>query len=166
VGARTFDSEIQIDSWDRWIFRGNEITQEEILKYFRSRLRENEHGIYIENEFGELRENGYVRVEGFPCHILRVLREEENLVFMTDAGFQAPLEAWDLLRTENDLLFASRLDAPRIRYRLDWTAATNLSEYLLEMDSSFYLSFGSVQREIPLFPGSLFVPIPTNFDFA
>lgn len=59
--------DVWIDDRDRWRFKGEIISNEEILQYFKANLRRDEEGFFIENRWGEKREFGYLRgVFGFP----------------------------------------------------------------------------------------------------
>ena len=44
---RKFDSEIRISQSGDWIFRGQKITQENVLEFFKKNIIEDEFGIYI-----------------------------------------------------------------------------------------------------------------------
>jgi hypothetical protein len=73
---RIFDSEIIITEANKWMFRGNEITLDSVLKFFKENLSEDEEGIFITNTYGNLTEKGYVTCMGFPLQFIRW--EEEN----------------------------------------------------------------------------------------
>jgi len=164
--ARIFDSEIKIDSYDRWFFRGNEITQGEILKYFRQNLRQSDQGVYIHNQFGELVENGYLHIEGFPAHIIHVKFEGGLGYLQTDAGEWIPETDWEIFRSRDDSIFVTKSVEDKIRYRFDWNAASVLSQYLYEEGEAVYIQFDKVAREVIDFNASLLVDLPKSFDFV
>ncbi|TGN21084.1 hypothetical protein [Leptospira idonii] len=160
---RKFDSEIRIDQKDRWIFRGNEITQQEILKYFRQNLHQNDAGVYIENAFGLLRENGYLEITGFPCHVLQVKQENGELQFLTDDEKLHDLSNFEIYHTLDDSLIGISSFQDKIKYRFTWTAASDLSEFLEEEGDVSYLKIGDLRMEIPLYEGEIGIPLPQNY---
>lgn len=163
---RKFDSEITIDPFDRWIFRGNEITQPNVLKYFRENLKQNSHGVYIENVFGELSENGYLSIQGFPCHILNVKEEDGEILFFSDDGRVTLESSWEIFQTQEGSVFALEPDRFRILYRFDWNAASALAQHLEEEGESVYFKTPFTKREILVLPESIEIPLPSNFDFV
>ncbi len=163
MAARRFDSEIIIDKQDRWTFRGNQITQPEILKYFRSSLKVSEDGIFIENVFGELSENGYVRAIGYPCHIINIGMDEEGLVFYADDDKYYKFPEFELYQTKDDCIIGIDSEKPLIKYRFDWNAASQLAEYLEEENGITYLLLGDVKMELPTYEGEIEVPLPASY---
>ncbi|HNI96239.1 MAG TPA: hypothetical protein PL169_09245, partial [Leptospiraceae bacterium] len=69
---RIFDCEIRIDENSRWFFRGNEIIHENVLRHFKENLGEDEKGIFILNQYGDLTEKGYLYSEGFPLRLVSI----------------------------------------------------------------------------------------------
>lgn len=103
---RRFNSEIFVDSEDRWIFQGNRIDQKEILAYFRQNLREDELGIYIDNRFGEWTENGYLELEGYPIHLIECKESEGTLFFLAESDRSYALKDLMFAIDINGCLFA------------------------------------------------------------
>lgn len=160
---RIFDSEIYIDTHDKWIFRGNEITKEEILHYFRSNLVSSNDGVYIYNTFGDLSEHGYIQIYGFPCHILHVEWEDEQLIFYTDDGKELPFGLLEIYESETYGIIALDPTKEKIKYRFNWNAAKDLSKYLIEDDSGIYLELNGEKIAIPKWEGEITVPLPHTF---
>ncbi len=163
---RKFDSEITIDSFDRWIFRGNEITHPSILRYFRENLKENSHGVYIENVFGELSENGYLSISGYPCHITNILEQDGEILFTSDDGRVTLESQWEIFQSPDGNVFALDPERPKILFRFDWNAATSLANYLEEEGDSVYFKTPLISREILVHSDPIEILLPTNFDFA
>jgi hypothetical protein len=92
TSPRIFDSEIIITRNSKWIFRGNEITLDSVLKYFKENLFEDEKGVFISNRYGELSEKGYVTLEGFALKIIGYEEEEDNLTLLGDNSQKLSLE--------------------------------------------------------------------------
>ncbi len=162
--TRIFDSEIYIDKHDKWIFRGNEITKEEILLYFRSNLVSNDKGVYIYNTFGTLSEHGYVQIYGFPCHILHVEWKEEQLVFFTDDGKELPFGVLEIYESDAFGIIAMDPSQDKIKYRFNWNAAKDLSKFLIEDEMDIYLELNGAKISIPKWEGEITVPLPVNFE--
>ncbi|WP_411823503.1 hypothetical protein [Leptospira sp. 'Mane'] len=160
---RKFDSEIAVDAHDRWIFRETEITQEDILKYFRANLHQNEKGVYIENVFGELKENGYLAIHGFPCHITKVISEDSKLQFHADDGKVFSFSEIEIYQTPNGSIIGVGPLQDKIKYRFNWNAATDFAEFIVEEESKSFLKIGDIYMEIPLYSERTEVPLPADY---
>ncbi|MCW7503186.1 hypothetical protein [Leptospira paudalimensis] len=160
---RKFDSEIYISPADEWIFRGNPIDKEEILTYFRNNLHGNEKGVYIENTFGELSEHGYIKIDGFPCHVLHVEVTEGEISFITDDGRSYLFGEFEIYETKDGGILGLRSNEERIKYRFTWNAAKELSDLLIEEDGLTYLDWKGVKMQIPMYEGEVTVPLPTDY---
>jgi hypothetical protein len=164
MSARKFDSEIRIDPLDRWIFRDIEITQPQILKYFRQNLKQNENGIFIENVFGELSENGYLEVKGFPCHIVTVREEDGELYFVCDDDKVYKFPEFEIYQTKDDQLIGFQSHQDGIKFRFDWNSASHLAEYLEEEGERIYFILGDLKMELPIYEGEIEVSLPSSYD--
>ncbi|TGM57400.1 hypothetical protein EHQ91_00650 [Leptospira biflexa] len=160
---RKFDSEIYVAPNDEWIFRGNPIEKEEILTYFRNNLHGNEKGVYIENTFGELSEHGYLKIDGFPCHVLHIEVTPTEIVFITDDGRTYPFGEFEIYETEDGGILGVRAEEERIKYRFTWNAAKELSDLLTEEEGGTYLDWKGVRMEIPKYVGEVNVPLPADY---
>jgi len=133
---RKFDSEIVVTSDDRWIFRGNEIVQEDILSYFRSNLKQDESGVFIDNRFGELEEHGYLTLYGYPVHVTYVSEEGGTLFFTTDASKTLGLDDVQIVLKEDGQLILYEKGYEKIQYRFTRTAAGQLANWIQEAPDS------------------------------
>ena len=63
--------EVYVNQAGVWYFRSNPIDNQSILNYFKQNLKRDKEGLYyIENRFGERKEEGYIQgVAGFPFQI-------------------------------------------------------------------------------------------------
>ncbi|EMY60498.1 hypothetical protein [Leptospira terpstrae] len=161
--ARIFDSEIYISPTDEWIFRENKIDKEEILQYFRNNLHGNEKGVYIENKFGDLSEHGYIRIDGFPCHVLHVELTNSGMVFFTDDGRSYPFGEFEIYETSDGGLLGLRSTEEKVKYRFTWNAARELSDHLEEEGGVTYLEWNGVKMEVPKYTGEILVPLPIDY---
>jgi len=146
--ARKFFSEITINPRDEWVFRGNEIHQEEILKYFRANLKEDSDGVYIKNVFGELEENGYIESNGYPLHIVRVSEEGGTLFFSTDADLTLEWDDVQLFTDLSENLILQKKDESKIFYRLNSNAGGQLSEWIIENGDCFEIHHHNEKMKI------------------
>ena len=137
--SRKFDSEICINAQDEWMFHGNSIIQEKILSYFRSNLKEDQDGVYILNQFGELEEHGYLKIEGYPLHITNVTDEEGTLFFSSDSGISLKINDVELLLNNNQNLILRNKNHQRIFQRLSNHAAVQLAEWIEETDNGYLI---------------------------
>ncbi len=160
---RQFDSEIYIAPNDEWIFRGNTIDKEEILTYFRANLHGNEKGVYIQNTFGELSEHGYIKIDGYPCHVLHIETSPDEIVFITDDGRSYPFGEFEIYETIEGGILGLRAVEERIKYRFTWNAAKELSDLLTEEDGVTYLDWNGVKMEIPKYKGEIQVSLPADY---
>lgn len=160
---RIFDSEIYISPKDDWIFRGNTIDKLEILTYFRNNLHGNEKGVYIQNTFGELSEHGYVKIDGYPCHVLHIEVTPDEILFLTDDGRNYPFGEFEIYETKEGGILGVRSVEEKIKYRFTWNAAKELSDILTEEDGVTYLDWKGVKMEIPVYAGEIKVPLPTDY---
>ncbi|AJR15727.1 hypothetical protein LIL_13125 [Leptospira interrogans serovar Linhai str. 56609] len=149
---RRFNSEIFVDSEDRWIFRGNRIDQKEILSYFRQNLHEDELGIYIDNCFGELRENGYLELEGYPIHLIACKESEDTLFFFAESNLVYLLKDLIFALDVNGCLFAKTLNHKKLKFRLDRNCLSDLSPFLEETIDGTEIRFQG--KSIPILESS------------
>ncbi|MDV6234707.1 hypothetical protein CH379_003565 [Leptospira ellisii] len=163
VPPRRFDSEIFVDTEDRWIFRGNRIDQKEVLSYFRKNLKEDEAGVYIDNRFGDLSENGYVTIQGYPIHLTACRERENTLFFLAESDESFPLETLRFALDANGCLFARAKDKHKIKFRPDRNCLSDLSSFLEETAAGTEIRFRGTS--IPIFESgeSPEVPLPAAF---
>ncbi|GBF50714.1 hypothetical protein LPTSP4_22410 [Leptospira ryugenii] len=163
MSPRKFDSEIKIDPYDRWIFRGNEITKEEILRYFRENLHQTEEAVYIQNVFGNLSEHGFLEIQGYPCHVLHLEIEGEELLLYCDDGKQFRFPDFEIYQTKEGALMGIHSSQPLVKYRFTWNAAKELGDILEESNDSIYFKFGEIKMELPIYEGEVPVPLPNSY---
>ncbi|MDZ4727340.1 MAG: hypothetical protein SH817_14375 [Leptospira sp.] len=164
MAPRKFNSEIEVDDLDRWIFRENEITQNEILAYFRQNLKQTQTGIYIQNVFGELSEHGFVNVIGYPCHVLGIETKDGSIFFHCDDLKTFEFPDFEIYQTPKGELIGIHSESPLIKYRFNWNAAGDLGEYLEEEGDATYLKIDDIYMELPIYLEAVSVPVPISFD--
>ncbi|TGL97394.1 hypothetical protein EHQ76_14765 [Leptospira barantonii] len=160
---RKFNSEIFVDSEDRWIFRGNRIDQKEVLSYFRQNLKEDEIGIYIDNRFGEFIENGYLELDGYPIHLVSCKETENTLVFLSESETSYSLHELIFALDKDGCLFARTTHYKKLKFRPDRNCLSDLSPYLEETKNGTEIRFRDEKIEIPESGESPRVPLPAEF---
>ncbi|AVQ11796.1 Uncharacterized protein XB16_1464 [Leptospira santarosai] len=161
---RRFNSEIFVDSEDRWIFQGNRIDQKEILAYFRQNLREDELGIYIDNRFGEWAENGYLELEGYPIHLIECKESEGTLFFLSESDRSYTLKDLIFAIDINGCLFARTANHKKLKFRPDRNCLSDLSPFLEESKDGIEIRFVDEKILIPESYESPRVPLPAEFN--
>ncbi|RHX85671.1 hypothetical protein [Leptospira stimsonii] len=160
---RRFNSEIYVDAEDRWIFNGNRIIQKEVLTYFRKNLREDEFGVYIDNRFGELSENGYVELNGYPIHLTSCREVDGTLVFHSEADLNFSLKNLSFFLDAKGCLFARTGLNQKLKFRPDRNCLSDLSPFLEESENGFEICFQGEKIRIPDSGETPHVPIPIEF---
>ncbi|TGL32620.1 hypothetical protein EHQ52_15170 [Leptospira koniambonensis] len=146
--ARRLDSEIKVLPNGDWIFREAKIEQKDILEYFRKNLREAEDGIYIDNQYGEFSENGYLELFGYPLNLIRVWEKDGEFYFLSDSGEELPLSSLQIAADSVGELFARKKDHLFLKYKIARNVSSTLSEYLSESSQGLKLVFSN--REISI----------------
>ncbi|AXR68335.1 hypothetical protein [Leptospira mayottensis] len=161
---RRFNSEIFVDSQDRWIFQENRIDQKEILSYFRQNLHEDEFGIYIDNRFGELTENGYLELEGYPIHLIACKESEGTLFFLAESDNSYTLKDLIFAIDINGCLFARTVNHKKLKFRPDRNCLSDLSPFLEETKDGIEIQFYDEKILIPESRESPRVSLPMEFN--
>ena len=160
--ARKFDSEIRVGAHDEWVFRGNEITQEDVLLYFKQNLQEDEAGIYIENRFGDLEENGYVEIRGFSLQAI-YFEWDDFLKMSCDDKKTFSGDEVQFFRTKQEDFFFTPMGKRFLRYRISRNATGKLMEFLEEVSGEFFLKKDKTSYPILLWEEEIFVEIPPAY---
>ncbi|MBI3394559.1 MAG: DUF1285 domain-containing protein [Spirochaetia bacterium] len=132
---------ISIDPAGRWWFQGNEITNPEILAYFRTQLHRDPDGTYfIHNEYEGRTEKAVLDVvQGFPNFVTRVTRTGAQFQADTASGGVIHALASDFMMCDEvTLVLVSQTGVP---HRLARGAMAMLADYLEEekISGSFQL---------------------------
>ncbi|EMJ98621.1 MULTISPECIES: hypothetical protein [unclassified Leptospira] len=146
--ARRLDSEIKVLPNGDWIFREAKIEQKDVLEYFRKNLKEAEDGIYIDNQYGEFSENGYLELFGYPLNLIRIWEKDGELFFLSDSGEELPLSSLQIAADSEGELFAKKKDHLFLKYKIARNVSSTLSEYLSESPQGLKLVLQT--GEIPI----------------
>ncbi|PJZ49820.1 hypothetical protein [Leptospira saintgironsiae] len=146
--ARRLDSEIKVLPNGDWIFREAKIEQKDILEYFRKNLKEAEDGIYIDNQYGEFSENGYLELFGYPLNLIRFWEKDGEFYFLSDSGEELPLFSLQIAADSEGELFARKKDHLFLKYKIARNVSSILSEYFSESKDGLKLVIQN--KEIPI----------------
>jgi hypothetical protein len=157
--ARKFDSEIRIHSNGKWFFRGQEITQENVLNFFKKNLKEDEQGVFIENHYGGLTEHGYLESYTFLLKIKSII-EKETLYFISEVDEVLNLSDITIYHDSNESIFIRKNSEQLIRYNLSLDAISTLSKYLQQNNNHYSIVYNSIHKEIILDDKENFISLP------
>ncbi|MCE9599120.1 MAG: hypothetical protein K8S54_14250 [Spirochaetia bacterium] len=121
-------TEISIDALGRWFYRDAEITQPDVLKYFKQNLYRSDR-YYILNIFGDLREEGDLdRVLACPVLAISATFKDNSFEFYLDSEERLTVLQSEIHLSGMDCLFFVH---PRgFPVRLKTSAMGHVSEYL------------------------------------
>ncbi len=158
--ARKFDSEIKIDTLGKWYYKGSEITQEDVLSFFKKSLREDEKGLYIENSYAELVEHGYIEAKYFPLFISDYKIENQEIFFGLENSTPTRIDAFDFYQDEQDRLFCRLKNSKFLKYGFNSDTLQFLSKYLTETGDVYTLNLQGLKLAVQKFVGSIEVNLP------
>ncbi|EQA36479.1 hypothetical protein LEP1GSC047_2813 [Leptospira inadai serovar Lyme str. 10] len=161
--ARRLDSEIKVLSNGDWIFRGTKIEQRDVLSYFRKNLKEAPDGVYIDNQYGDLSENGYVHLEGYPVNLIRVSEIAGNLTFLTDGGDELSLSELELSTDRDGILIAKKKGNRLLKFKIARNVSAELSKYIEETETGHLLRTTTEKRELKETSEGPEVQLPDEF---
>ena len=147
---RVFDSEIIIDEKSRWYFRGNEITLDSVLSYFKENLDEDENGIFILNTYGELSEKGYVSCMGYPLKFIDYQIESGQLFLLGDNKQKFSLQDLQLHADLEEKIFFKKKGQKYLKYSLNRDTHSKISEYIEEENGNYFLKYANHVQKITL----------------
>ncbi|NBU97415.1 MAG: hypothetical protein EBS19_04215 [Spirochaetia bacterium] len=148
TSPRIFDSEIIITPNSKWIFRGNEITLDSVLKYFKENLSEDEKGVFITNRYGELSEKGYVTLEGFALKIIGYEEEGEDLYLIGDNSQKLSLDEIEFHADFEKKLYIRKKTDKFLKYFLTRDPHSKIANFLEEEGDDFFIHYGKWKKKV------------------
>ncbi|TGK00937.1 hypothetical protein EHO59_13540 [Leptospira semungkisensis] len=161
--ARRLNSEIKVTPNGDWVFRGSHIEQKDILEYFRKNLKDAKDGIYIDNEYGQFSEEGYLELFGYALNLIRVWEKDGELFFLADSGEELALSSLEIAADRDSELFARKKDQVFLKYKIARNVSTVLGDYILESDEGLKLKIGQKEILIPETKEGPEVSLPEEF---
>lgn len=152
---RIFDCEIRIDENSRWFFRGSEIIHENVLRHFKENLGEDEKGIFILNQYGDLTEKGYLHSEGFPLRLVSISGKS----FFDETGKEYSADGFIFYENSRFGVFAST-ERKKIFFSLSRDFCGAMSSFMEEEGGEVFLKLGDSKIRIQEFEGRITVNVP------
>ena len=145
---RIFDSEIIITEASKWMFRGNEITLDSVLKYFKENLSEDEEGIFITNTYGNLTEKGYVTCNGYPLRFVRWEEENDGFYLIGDNLLKFSLEDLDFYADSDEKLYVKHKGDTFLKYSLNRDTHTKMSQFLDQDSDGYFIQYRNLKKKV------------------
>ncbi|MEM7184846.1 MAG: hypothetical protein AAF518_28385 [Spirochaetota bacterium] len=161
--VRRYDSEIRINQSNEWIFRGDKITLEKVLSFFKENLHEDSDGLYITNQYGKFSEEGFLHCEGFPLFLDDYHEKASELLFHSDAGKTITLQDLLFFTDASGKIFCMRQGDTFIRYGCTRKVLSFLAKYMQEREQEVVLVWREIYRPIQTFAKTLTVLVPEKY---
>jgi|JI8StandDraft_1071087.scaffolds.fasta_scaffold141971_1 hypothetical protein len=160
---RKFDSEIRITQNGKWIFRGQEITQDNVLEFFKKNIREDDLGIYITNTYAELTEHGYLEAETIFLKIINSI-EKDNIIYLQgEDDSTTPLFDFYFYSDSNEKIFCMRKSDKFIKFTFNRQMHSYISNLLSEDNGSYFIKVGDNTLPVSQYNKPIDVKIPNIY---
>lgn len=158
---RKFDSEIRITESGKWLFRGQEITQENVLAFFKKNIREDDLGIYITNAYADKVEHGYLEAKCIFLKIENAIETSEGIFLQAEDETLTPISEFYFYSDKEEKLFCMRKTDKLIKFKLNRKSHDFISNLLEEDNGRYFLK--TKEYEIPVieYSGKIEVIVPT-----
>lgn len=159
--SRTFNSEILIDSQNRWFYRGIEIVHPTILEFFKENLYEDEKGIFIQNVYGAFSEKGYVECRGFAVFFFRLWEENSTLKFEGNNKKFFSADELNFFYDDQERLFAIPKQQKFIKYGFSKSVLNQISEWLqIDETGEYKIVYKNSSYDVKFFSSQFEVTVP------
>ncbi|MBP9888129.1 MAG: hypothetical protein KBF93_17650 [Leptospiraceae bacterium] len=160
---RKFDSEIRISQSGDWIFRGQKITQENVLEFFKKNIIEDEFGIYIRNSYAELVEHGYI---GAKCIFLKIINSivEDNIIYLiAEDESKTPIQDFYFYSDHEEKIFCMRKSDQFIKFNFNRHMHNFISNLMMEESGKYFLQLENSKIPILPYDKPIEVEIPATY---
>ncbi|HMV44608.1 MAG TPA: hypothetical protein PK079_14955 [Leptospiraceae bacterium] len=157
---RKFDSEIKITETGRWLFRGQEITQENVLSFFKKNICEDDKGIYITNSYADKVEHGYLEANCIFLKIENAIETSEGIFLQAEDESITPLKDFDFYSDKEEKLFCMRKKDQFIKFKLNRKSHDFISNLLEEENGRYFLKTKEYEIPVTEFSGKIEVRVP------
>lgn len=159
--SRIFNSEIIIDTQNRWFYKGNEIVHPSVLDFFRENLNEDEKGIFIQNTYGAFSEKGYLECQGFPLFFYQVFEKDFTLQFEANNKKIFSINELNFFYDSQERLFAIHKLQKFIKYGFSKNVLNQISNYLqIDEKGEYKITYKNSCYEIKFFPAQFEITVP------
>jgi len=157
---RKFDSEIRISQSGDWIFRGQKITQENILEFFKKNVLEDEFGIYIRNSYAELIEHGYLEAKSIFLKIINSIVEDNIIYLIAENESKTPIQDFYFYSDNEEKIFCMRKSDRFIKFSFNRQMHNFISNLMIEDNDKYFLQLEDTRIPILPFDKPIDVEIP------
>lgn len=159
--SRIFNSEIIIDSQNRWFYKGNEIVHPNVLDFFKENLQEDEKGIFIQNVYGSFSEKGYLECRGFPVFFFQVWEEDTTLKFEGNNKKIFLASELNFFYDDKERLFAIPKEQKFIKYGFSKNVLNQISNWLqVDENGEYKIIYKNCSYEVKNFSSQFEVTVP------
>lgn len=160
---RKFDSEIKISPSGDWIFRGQKITQENVLEFFKKNVIEDEFGIYIRNSYAELIEHGYLEAKCIFLKIINLIVEDNIIYLIAEDESKTPIKNFYFYSDHEEKIFCMRISDRFIKFSFNRQMHSFISNLMIEESGKYFLQLEN--SKIPILPYNkpIEVEVPKEF---
>lgn len=160
---RKFDSEIRIIPSGKWLYRGQEITQENVLSFFKKSIREDKEGIYITNTYAELTEHGYIEAKTIFLKIINSIEKDNTIYLLGEDDSSTPIEDFYFYSDFEEKIFCMRKSDNFIKFYFNRHMHSFISSLLVEENGYYFLQLSGKKMPITVFSGKIEVMIPSTY---
>lgn len=157
---RKFDSEIRITANGKWIFRGQEITQDNVLGFFKKNIREDDLGIYITNTYAELTEHGYLEAETIFLKIINSLEKDNTIYLQGEDESTTPLFDFNFYSDPDEKIFCMRKTDKFIKFTFNRQMHSFISNLICEDNGNYSIKYGENVLPVIAYNNPIEVKIP------
>lgn len=150
ITPRKFDSEISITDSGKWLFRGQEITQENVLGFFKKNVREDDLGIYITNTYAELTEHGYLEAQTFFLKIIDSIEKDNIIYLIGEDETTTSIHDFNFYSDSDEKIFCMRKSDQFIKFSFNRQMHSYISNLMIEESSHYFLKVAG--KKIPVLP--------------
>ncbi|MBK9501584.1 MAG: hypothetical protein IPO06_19835 [Leptospiraceae bacterium] len=160
---RKFDSEIRITESGKWLFRGGEITQDNVLGFFKKNIREDDLGIYITNTYAEFTEHGYLDTKVIFLKIIDSVQEDNNIYLIGEEESKTNILDFYFYSDLEEKIFCMRKSDQFIKFTFNRQMHSYISSLMIEENGNYFLQTN--EEKIPVIPFTkpIEVNIPEKF---
>lgn len=157
---RKFDSEIRINKAGKWIYRGQEITQDKILDFFKKNIKEDEKGIFIKNSYSELEEHGYIEAKSIFLSIINYIITDNSTYLHTEDDRHIPLKDLLFYSDDESKIFCMIKSDKFIKFRFNRKTHTFISTLISEENGNYFITIDNEKQQILPYDKEINVQIP------
>jgi hypothetical protein len=147
----------------KWLYRGQEITQENVLSFFKKSIREDNDGIYITNTYAELTEHGYIEAKTIFLKIISSIEKDNIIYLLGEDDSSTPIKDFYFYSDSEEKIFCMRKSDTYIKFYFNRQMHSFISSLLVEENGYYFLQLSVERIPINPFPGKIEVVVPASY---